>query len=114
MTVEIPRSLLEGSENEVVIDASYFVMRVLRNATRGYPTALVSSEPSPEAHELAERAIREIEGHEHRPISQLDQGRIHDYISLLEELQRTRYLHAVGSDTARAERILEEMRSSDE
>jgi hypothetical protein len=113
MSIQVPQSLLKASDSEAVIDAAYFVVRALRNATRGYPTAIVSSEPSPEARDLAERSINEIEVREKRPIRQLSRDRIDDYIASLEDLQRTRYLDTVGSDTARAESILEEMRSSE-
>ena len=112
MSIEVPPSLLQGADTETVIDACYFVVRVLRNATRGYPNPLVSTEPSPEAHDLAKRAIREIEAREGMPVRDLSADRIVEYIASLEELLRTTYERAVGLDTARAASILAEMRSS--
>jgi hypothetical protein len=113
MSTKLPLALLQDPDTETLVDACYFMIRVLRNATRGYKNPLVSTEPSREAYDLAQRAIREIEVNEKRPIRDLDSGRINDYIALLEELQRTSYRDAVGEDPTRAADILAEMRSSE-
>jgi len=114
MSIEVPLSLLQEAEKEILIDACYFVVRVLRNASRGYPDVAVSTEPSPEARNLAERAIREIEAREKAPIPQLTEDRLGEYIESLEEFLRTTYIRAVGTDIAGAASILEQMRSSNE
>jgi len=113
MSVEVPPSLRQGVDKETLIDTSYFVIRVLRNATRGYQNPLVSSEPSPDVRVLAEQATREIEAHEGMPIQDLPRGLIDDYIVRLEEFTRETYQHAVGQDPERAASILSEMRSSE-
>jgi hypothetical protein len=89
------------------------IMQGERNATRGYKNPLVSTEPSQETYDLAQRAIREIEVRGKTPIRDLEGGRINDYITLLEDLLRTSYRDAVGEDPARAADILAEMRSSE-
>lgn len=113
MAIEIPQAL-QRQDKDMAIDATYFVIRILRNVGRGYPATSVSTEPSREAHDLAERAVRQIEAHEKAPISDLDDDRLSEYIVSLEGLLRTTYLDAVGSDTKRAATILDEMRSSDQ
>lgn len=114
MSIAVPPSLLENADTRTVIDAIYYVVRVLRNATRGYRDPLVSTEPSPEARELAERALKEIESHEKAKIPQLETAHIREYIGALEELLRTVYMLEVGNDTVAATRILDEMRLSRE
>ena len=113
MSTELPSALLQDPDTETLVDACYFIIRALRNTTRGYKNPLVSTEPSQEAYDLAQRAIREIEVNEKRPIRDLDGDRINDYIAQLEELLRTSYRDAVGEDPARAANILAEMRSSE-
>jgi hypothetical protein len=112
VSVEIPPSLQEGSDKKALIDACYFVIRVLRNATRGYQNPAVSSEPSADIRLLSERAVREIEAHEGMPIQDLQRDRINDYIALLEKFTRTTYQRSVGQDSERAASILSEMRAS--
>jgi hypothetical protein len=112
MKAKIPPSLLERSGKETLVDAIYFVIRALRNGTREYRTPSVSSEAGRQVRELAERAIREIEAQEECAIRDLGSDRAGKYISLLEELMRTEYRHAVGGGSASAASILEEMRSS--
>jgi hypothetical protein len=113
MSTELPSALLQDPDTETLVDACYFIIRALRNTTRGYKNPLVSTEPSQEAYDLAQRAIREIEVNEKRPIRALDGDRINDYIAQLEEFLRTSYRDAVGEDPARAANILAEMRSSE-
>jgi hypothetical protein len=96
-----------------VLDACYFVVRVLRNANRGYTNPAVSTEAPPRAHELANRAIRKIDPREGVPIGQLDSYRAGEYITSLEALLRTTYQRAVGADAAAGAAILEEMRSTE-
>lgn len=113
MSTELPPALLQDPDTETLVDACYFIIRVLRNATRGYKNPLVSTEPSRKAYDLAQRAIREIEVREKTPIRDMEGGRINDYITLLEDLLRTSYRDAVGQDPERAADILAEMRSSE-
>jgi hypothetical protein len=113
MSIELPASLLRDPDRETVVDACYFVVRVLRNANRGYTNPTVSTEASPQAQELANRAIREIEAREGRPIGQLAPHRAGEYITALEELLRTTYQRSVGADAAAGAAILEDMRSSE-
>ena len=113
MSTELPAALLQDPDTETLVDACYYVIRALRNVSRGYKNAPVSTEPSQKAYDLAQRVIREIEAREKTPINGLEIGRISHYITLLEELLRTSYRDAVGEDPARAADILAEMRSSE-
>jgi hypothetical protein len=113
MSIVLPPALLKDPDTETLVDACYFIIRVLRNTTRGYKNPLVSTEPSQEAYDLARRAIKEIEAREKTPIRDLESGRVNDYITLLEELLRRSYRDAVGEDPVRAADILAEMRSSE-
>jgi hypothetical protein len=112
LTIQIPLALSGASEARDAIDAAYFVIRVLRNAGRGYSKTPVSTEPPIEARHLAEEAIAEIEAREGSVIPQLDPERIRDYIAVLEEWLRMTYLRNIGSDGEAAASILEEMRSA--
>src|SRR5262249_33297593 len=112
MEAEVPQSLLETSSKETLIDAIYFVIRVLRNVDRGYRNPAVSTEPRSEVRELAERAIGEIEAQENRRIQDLRPARTRSYILRLEQLLRARYQDAVGQASVRAAGLLAEMRST--
>ena len=111
MKTEVPKSLVNTSDVRVVVDAVYYVVRVLRNASRGYRKTEVSTEPSPEARRLAERAIREIRDAEHKKIEALEDDRIGEYITALEAfLMSTSGAKAEARDRD-AERILKKMRA---
>ncbi len=110
MTVELPPSLT--ADEPRTIEAIYFVIRTLRNTLRGYESAALSSEPSPEAHALATRAIAEIEATNGEPIGNFGANRAVDYIASLEDLQRSAYLAAVGKSADDAVSELREMRST--
>jgi hypothetical protein len=112
MSIEVPASLLENPDRQTVVDACYFVVRVLRNANRGYTNPTVSTEASPRAHDLANRAIGEIEAREGTPIGQLSERRASEYIGALEALIRRTYERTVGADPAAGAAILEDMRAS--
>jgi hypothetical protein len=114
MSKKLPPALLQSTDIRLVIEAIYYVVRVLRNAMRGYQDTLVSTEASPEAHELARRAINEIEMHEQSSIDCLNNEVLGEYIEALEELGRVTHTQAIGKDTDRANSILEEMRLSKE
>lgn len=114
MKVQVPPSLLNVSDKRLIIEAIYYVVRVLRNGIRNYPQTPVSTEPSPDARELAQRAVSEIEKYEKTKIPALREGRLIKYIDSLEDLLRSTYLSDVGADSDRAATILEEMRSSEE
>lgn len=113
MSVEIPRSLQDDSDKEAVVNATYYTVRALRNTLRGYSDAVVSREAPPEIRELAERAIRDIEAQEKKPVPQLEDSVIRKYIESLVELQGTMHRSAVGGGTEGAADILAEFRSSE-
>lgn len=108
----IPSVLANFKDTRIAVDAIYFVMRAIRNADRGYQNIMVSPEASPEAYELAKLAIREIEASEHAQINELSNDQMSKYIEALEKLQRTTYISDVGSVSAKAMNILNEMRAS--
>ena len=116
VTAKVPDSLLHASDEKAAIDASYFVLRALRNKNRGYSDPVVSREAPPKIRALAERALREIEKQEKKPMSRLDSSRIFEYIDSLEEFQDTTYGRAVNAsatDTEEAASLLEELRSTE-
>jgi hypothetical protein len=93
------------------VDAVYFVVRVLRNALRGYRKVEVSTEPSSDARLLAEKAIKEIEKAEHHRILRIDDNRIIDYISELQEFLADQAAPDSKSSLRDAEKVLEKMRT---
>jgi len=111
--MRVPGALVDEPDNGLVVDAVYFVVRVLRNSTRGFRAPMVSSEAGPEARGLAQHAIRQIEGDEGTDIALLDEATAEAYIAALEQLQRERAVSGTGGETADAQRILDEMRSSE-
>lgn len=111
MKPQVPQALVDAADKETLVDAIYFVVRVLRNVSRGYQDVAVSTDATPETRTLAAQAISEIEAQERRPILNLDEQRAQGYITALESLLRTVYLEAVGRRTEDAEIILGEMRS---
>ena len=109
MSISVPASLEAITDEMLAIDASYFVVRVLRNLGRGFGKASVSREPSAEARELAVRAlqeIRELRGRSRRRI----RARPNQCLHRCPGDQDSR---ARGADADRAGAILEEMRQSD-
>jgi hypothetical protein len=100
-------------ELSVVVDAVYYVVRVLGNAKRGFVKPEVSSEAPPEARALAEQAIREIESTEGTEIAKLNQARLDGYLSSLQRflVDRTPETPTLTED---ARSYLEAMRSGRE
>lgn len=111
VSVRIPRSLVESSDDPLVVDAVYFVVRVLRNATRGYLKTAVSTEPSPQAQHLADRAIKEIEAAERREITEMKDDRIREYITVLQKFLTKVALADTDSQRNTADQILKKMRT---
>jgi hypothetical protein len=111
MRVRVPRSLIDASGSPIIVDAVYFVVRVLRNALRGYQKVEVSTEPLPEARLLAERAIKEIEKAEQNPIVRINDNRIIEYISELQEFLESEATPDSESSLKDAEKVLQEMRT---
>jgi hypothetical protein len=107
----IPNSLRHAPDEETLVETIYFVVRVLRNAGRGYGATPVSPESSEAARALADAAIAEIESAEGRRIPDIDVGRLSAYIEVLESTLRDRSL-LNGTDDRDAERILAELRAS--
>jgi hypothetical protein len=113
MSIEVPPSLQQDPGKEtLIVPASYFAVRVLRNATRGYQNPVVSTEPPEDVRNLAEQAIREIETHEGMSIQNLPRDRIEDYSVLLGKFASETYQRSVGHDSERTASILSEIRSS--
>jgi hypothetical protein len=109
--LRFPASLQRIQDPEVAVDATYFVIRTLRNALRGYGTTAVSPEISDPAFRIAEAAVREIAAAEGSDIGDLSAARITEYIELLGRHSQERYETAAGgSDSARGEELLTEMR----
>jgi hypothetical protein len=111
MKIKVPSSLIHAADSPLVVDAVYFVVRVLRNALRGYPKTEVSTEPSPQARRLAENAVTEIEAAEHMRIAQIEDDQIRKYISKLESFLTDRTAPISGSQLSDAKRLLRQMRS---
>ena len=111
MTIHVPSSLAEAEDSSLVVDAVYFVVRVLGNVLRGYPHSEVSTEPSPRARQLAERAIREIEATEQTSLTQIEDNRLEEYISELNTFLTDRAMPVPDSLLEDAEKLLQEMRS---
>jgi hypothetical protein len=117
VSAKIPVSLLKATDPASVVEACYFVIRVLRNAGRGYQNPMVSTESSDTVGELAAISIAEIEKHEGRPVQSLDSALRDSYIAILSDLQDTVYRRALDTEIAvsqiSAANILGEMRSAD-
>ncbi len=111
MTIEIPPSLRDESDNAVLVDGIYYLVRALRNLGRGYRETTISTEAATGARELAEQAVREIELHQGSSVANLDPKTITAYTESLEDLLRRTYVDSVGLDTTRAANILKEMRA---
>ncbi len=109
MKVRAPKSLSGTNDGQLLVDAVYYAVRVLRNSRRGYRKATVSTEPSPEARRLADIAIREIEAAEGRKLRDMKDERIAEYITALESLLLTK--SPGESDSRDAERMLRKMRA---
>jgi hypothetical protein len=105
----VPTALSETSDDEAVVEAIYFTVRVLRNAGRGYSATPVSPESSEAAHELAESTVREIEARE-GPVPLMADERLSEYIQTLEGLLRARYERPGRDEQQRIASILDELR----
>lgn len=117
MNAVIPASLRQATDPSRVIEACYFIIRVLRNAGRGYQNPTVSTESAGAVGELASAAIAEIEEREGKPVQSLDGALRDSYIAILSDLQDAVYQRALDVDTVvnqvDAANILSEMRSGD-
>ena len=110
MNVRVPESLLKVDDAQLVIDAVYYVVRVLRNSSRGYTRTDVSTEPSRRARRLAELAIRDIEAATGTSIRALQEQTINAYIKTLEGFLERRTLADEELPTVEAESMLRKMR----
>ncbi len=111
MDIKVPPALEQGSDPGVIVEATYFVIRVLRNGLRGYETAEVSPEGSGEAFHLATRALDEMGVMEGSNLSALPKERLVEYIERLEALSSQQYEASVGGyDTERATQLLDSLR----
>jgi hypothetical protein len=113
VTIHVPPSLAESGNSPLIVDAVYFVVRVLGNALRGYSHSEVSTEPSPPARQLAETVIKEIEYSEQTPITRMEDNRLEEYISGLNTFLTERAMPVSESLLEDAEQILQEMRAYD-
>jgi hypothetical protein len=86
----LPSVLTGARDSPYIVDAVYYVVRVLRNARRGFKKVEVSTEPSRQARALAEKAIREIEAVEQSKIVRMRDERIDEYISSLQSFLTSR------------------------
>lgn len=111
MGIKVPPALEQSFDPGVVVEATYFVIRVLRNGLRGYETAEVSPEGSDEAFRLATRALDEIGAMEGSDLSALPEECLVEYIERLEALSSQQYEASVGGyDTERATQLLASLR----
>jgi len=111
MKIRVPSSLVNSADSPFIVEAVYFVVRALRNALRGYPKAEVSTEPSPQARRLAEKAIKEIEAAEKKSVLYIEDHRINEYISKLQAFLTNRTAQDSNALLTDARRILRTMRS---
>jgi hypothetical protein len=107
-----PGALREHADKDTLVEATYFVIRVLRNLTRGYQAAQVSREAPPEARALAVRALEEIAEQERMPVTEIGEERALEYVSVLSHALSASYAGAVGRDVDRGAEILEQMRAT--
>ena len=112
MKVHVPSALSNASDSAFLTDAVYFVVRALRNSLRGYHTVEVSTEPSPQARKLAEKAIKEIEAIEQESVIQMDNDRIGDYIFELQAFLEKKTAPKSKSSLKAAEKLLQKMRAN--
>ena len=110
MTAQVPESLITAKNVQLLVDAVYYVVRVLRNSRRGFQTTAVSTEPSPQAHRLAALAIEEIEAAEGRSLLNLNDRRIGEYITALESFLIARSMDKDDQGIGEAELMLKKMR----
>ncbi|MGD0454739.1 MAG: hypothetical protein ABSB69_14185 [Solirubrobacteraceae bacterium] len=111
MAISLPSALEQGSDPGVIVEATYFVIRVLRNGLRGYEKAEVSPEGSDEAFRLATRALDEIGTMEGSDVSTLTEERLVEYIERLEQLSSQKFEASVGGyDAERATQLLDSLR----
>jgi hypothetical protein len=111
MTIQVPLSLAKTKDSALVMEAIYFVVRVLGNSIRGYQHSEVSTEPSPKARRLAAKALKEIEAAEKAPITRIRDNRLEAYISVLDTLLAELALPVSETLLDDAEKMLQEMRA---
>jgi hypothetical protein len=109
--IRIPPAL-EGSDTaDVAVEASYFVIRALRNSARGYERPEISREGSDRVFDVATLALREIAEAEGRDVRSLPPDRVRGYIEILERFSSEAYETSVGGyDTQNAEDLLNALR----
>jgi hypothetical protein len=113
MAVRIPPALEQGSDPGVIVDATYFVIRALRNVLRQYDEITVSREGSEPAFQLAKLALGEIVEMEGGEAVEISAKRLLEYIERLEDFSNQTYEISVGGyDAERAAELLDGLRES--
>ncbi|MGY2050686.1 hypothetical protein [Methylobacterium sp. JK268] len=110
-THRIPDVIAGERNKQLVVDAVYLVVRVLRNHLRGYKDLAVSSEAGSEAALLAKRAIDEIEKIVGSPVSEISEATTNKYIELLAHVQSEKVLQGKHSSSGSEVEVLNNMRS---
>jgi hypothetical protein len=106
MNVAIPAAL-SSAESDVALDATYFLVRMLRNVLRGFHEVEVSPETPLEARETVAAAADEIEQREGTSLSELPRERVAAYLEVLNQASSAFHASAVGgTDSARGQEIL--------
>ena len=70
----------------------------------------LKADPSPEVKKLGQRLLKEIEKHEGKPIEQLSEACVADYVRALADIVDRRMEAELHFDRERGERILEKLR----
>lgn len=105
-------SALDIDDHAVVVDATYFVIRALRNQLRRYPQPAVSPESPERAFVIARLALDEIQASEGADITNIPPDRVRAYIEVLEALSRKEFGAASGEpDVDRAQDLLDQLRA---
>jgi hypothetical protein len=86
----VPDVLIREVDDALVVQASYGIVRVLRNKQRGYPELTVSTEFPPEARRLAEAALDEVCARFGAQIRQMTEVHVEESIRALTEFAAQR------------------------
>jgi hypothetical protein len=109
--IRIPPALEHSDTTDVAVEATYFVIRALRNSARGYERPEISPEGSGPAFEVATLALRQITEAEGEGVRSLSPARVREYIEILERFSNEAYRNSAGGyDTQNAEDLLNALR----
>lgn len=107
----VPDSIARESNKQLVVDAVYLVIRVLRNHVRGYRELNVSSELGSEVKSLARQAISEIEKAAGRSVTEFSEEKTSEYINSLSDFQSESVLNGPIQSDGSEVQVLNNMRN---